>query len=51
MRTPFRVSSAGQRVPVEVAGDDRDLVVGGERLAELGEQLRRRLDSRASSTG
>ena len=33
-------------VAVEVPGDDRHVVVGGERLAELREQLRRRLDAR-----
>ncbi len=33
-------------VAVEDPGDDSDVVVGGERLAELGQQVRRRLDAR-----
>ena len=35
-----------QLVPVEVAGHDRHVVVARECLAELGEELRRRLDAR-----
>ena len=45
-RTPFRISLDGQVVPMEVPGDDRDVVVVGERLAELREELRGRLDPR-----
>ena len=44
IRTPFRVSSARKLVAVQMAGDDRDVVVARERLAELGEQLGGRLD-------
>ena len=34
------------RLALQLSGHDRDLEVGGERRAQLGEQMRRRLDAR-----